>query len=140
MGKWYKLGGAATCFWDPKQSDRDNSDLIVGQAKQLDETDRVAVARIGGHIVEVSESDAIKLNQDFAKANAQVDTTAKNVKTNAKADATLEKAAGLEQKANETLALAQTKEDAANQILTENERLKSELAEAKEKLDSTAKK
>lgn len=138
--KWYKLGGSSTCFWDPKQSDRDNADLIVGQAKQFDETDRVAGARSGGHIVEVPEAEAIKLNEAFAKSNAKVDTTAKDTKSNAKADATLEKAAILEQKGNEALALAETKFEAANSLIADNDKLKSELAETKAKLDAASKK
>jgi hypothetical protein len=140
--KWLTPGGNSTGLWDPTQPEPDNQRIYRGQAKQLDLTQTVSAFKRNGGLVEVDDSDAKKMNDDYdAKIkdeNAKANTNKKTVQ-NASADAKLEKAAQLEQEGKNALNEAKVKSDAANEVLKQNDLLQQQLKEANDKLDALAK-
>lgn len=56
--KWFVLGGSASSFWDPAQPEKKDEFLRPGEARQLEETERVLNAKKGDGLKELSESEA----------------------------------------------------------------------------------
>jgi hypothetical protein len=57
MTKLFELGGNATIFWDPTQPKEENQKLLVGQKKELEETEEVRKAISFNYLRVVSKGE-----------------------------------------------------------------------------------
>lgn len=57
MAKLFELGGNATIFWDPTQPKEENQKLLVGQKKELEETEEVRKAVSFNYLRVVSKGE-----------------------------------------------------------------------------------
>lgn len=71
MKKTFELGENATIFWDPSQSELDNQKLLLGQKKQLDETEEVKKAVKFGYIRIVSKGE-LEIEENDKKESDKV--------------------------------------------------------------------
>lgn len=151
---WYRLGGKATCFTDPEQSDDDAKFINATQAKQLELTPRVEAAKKGEGLIKITEAEAKELNDETAAKNAAfeaaelakkkrpaavvIDTTAiaASTEANAKADAKLEEAAKTLEEAKVLKKEAENKtadfddlQAKHDEAILENDALRKQLAE-----------
>jgi DNA repair exonuclease SbcCD ATPase subunit len=117
MEKWYQLGGKASIFWDPGQPKEENKTLLPGEVKQLKATERVTTAKRADGLVVLSEAEA----QEYLQKNPPVKEA---VKADNSAQSKLDRAAEMEQAAQETLKQAELK-------LEQIEDLEDELSELK---------
>lgn len=76
MGQYYKLGPRNTMFWDPGQPEAINQKLLVGEVKELKETEVVQAAARAGGLDKVSKSDYKELVEAKEKADAAANEAA----------------------------------------------------------------
>jgi hypothetical protein len=131
MAEWYKLGGAMSSFWDPAQPNKDNTTLAIGQAKLLEETERVTFFRKGEGLIRLTEKEAQELIGDTA-AKAQAAKLSSNDDAITEANKVLEDA-------QVKLKEAELKSAAADEAVNKATDLEKENAELKKALKNASK-
>jgi rubrerythrin len=107
MGEFFKLGGAATSFFDPTQPIEENKFLGPGQAKELEVTPKVSESKLHKGLIEITEKEAKSMMTKLEQKNME------GTKAGEKA---LDAAAKKELEASETLKEAKEKVEAAKQV------------------------
>lgn len=128
---YYKLGGKATAFYDPLQSNPDSQFLAPGQIKKLDETDRVIQSRKAEGLIRLSKKEAEKEMSEADKARDSAADQAALI--NADADKKLEDAKVILKQAETKAAEADKVQDKVDEQAEEIKALKKALKDKGEK-------
>lgn len=116
-GKWFKLGGKSSAFWDPTQPDPDSQFIGPNEVKKLVINDKVTQWKNRGGLLPLTDEEA-KAEMTAAQK--------KRESAEGKASDKLNSAAEKEENAKAILREAEIKEKSIKLVRDENDTLKSE--------------